>query len=274
MIQDIFPKKYHNEYRPSARPLADSPVFCFDGSDVFLKDKDGDLSLPLYSEIGGDVVYAFAIDDLEYFVLNDLPESIEGLSFFNLRQLRRSGRFDNGMMFAIFTAYHLSTWYKYTVRCGRCGTKLTHHDKARAMVCPDCKTEIYPRLNPAVIVAVISDKRILVTKYNRPNADFYALIAGFVEIGETLEDACRREVMEEAGLKIKNIRYYKSQPWGIAGDILCGFFCEVDGDDTIRMDEVELKVAQWVTPEETVLQPDDFSLTCEMMRMFKEGKIS
>ena len=76
--------------------------------------------------------------------------------------------------------------------------------------------------------------------------------------------------MEEVGLRVKNIRYYKSQPWGIASDILMGFFCDVDGDETIRRDDSELKYAEWVEPENIVLQPTEDSLTNEMMRLFKE----
>jgi NAD+ diphosphatase len=77
--------------------------------------------------------------------------------------------------------------------------------------------------------------------------------------------------MEEAGLRVKNIRYYKSQPWGIASDILLGYYCDVDGDDTITMDESELKYAEWVSREDITLQPLDYSLTNEMMTKFKEG---
>ena len=77
--------------------------------------------------------------------------------------------------------------------------------------------------------------------------------------------------MEETGLKVKNIRYYKSQPWGIVDDLLVGFFCDVDGDDRIKMDESELKIAEWRTREDVELQPDQFSLTNEMMTVFKTG---
>ena len=97
-------------------------------------------------------------------------------------------------------------------------------------------------------------------------------MAGFTEIGETLEQTVAREVMEETGLKVTNIRYYKSQPWGIAGDLLAGFYCDVQGDDTIKMDEGELKVAEWRTRSDIELQPGQFSLTNEMMMLFKEGK--
>ena len=80
-----------------------------------------------------------------------------------------------------------------------------------------------------------------------------------------------REVMEETGVKVRNICYYKSQPWGIAQDILVGFYCDAEEGSEIRMDENELKYAEWVKREDIVLQPDDISLTNEMMRRFKEG---
>ena len=122
-----------------------------------------------------------------------------------------------------------------------------------------------------MIVGVLNGNKMLVTKYaNRPFTE-YALVAGFTEIGETLEQTVEREVMEETGLKVKNIRYYKSQPWGVADDILSGFFCDVDGDDTITMDTGELKLAEWVTPETITLQSNDMSLTNEMMALFKGG---
>ena len=91
-------------------------------------------------------------------------------------------------------------------------------------------------------------------------------------IGETLEETVQREVMEELGLKVKNIRYYKSQPWGIVDDLLTGFFCDVDGDTTIRLDRSELKEGLWVKREDVVLQPNTLSLTNEMMTIFKEGR--
>ena len=106
---------------------------------------------------------------------------------------------------------------------------------------------------PAVIVGVINGDKILLTKY-RTGFKYNALIAGFTEIGETVEETVQREVMEEAGIKVKNIRYYKSQPWGSANDILLGFYCDVDGDDTITMDAEELKYAEWVQREQIELQ--------------------
>ena len=113
--------------------------------------------------------------------------------------------------------------------------------------------------------------KILMSKYAGRTYKKYALLAGFTEIGETLEETVQREVMEEVGLKVKNIRYYKSQPWGTANDILLGFYCDVDGDDRITMDPEELKYAEWVQREDIVLQPGEPSLTNEMMKRFKEN---
>ena len=111
---------------------------------------------------------------------------------------------------------------------------------------------------------------MLIARY-RTGFRYNALIAGFTEIGETMEETVQREVMEEAGIRVKNIHYYKSQPWGTANDILLGFYCDVDGDARITMDPEELKYAEWVQREDIVLQPGEFSLTNEMMKRFKEN---
>ena len=124
-----------------------------------------------------------------------------------------------------------------------------------------------------MIIGIINGDKILITKYRKGYAH-NALVAGFTEFGETLEQTVEREVMEEVGLIVKNIRYYKSQPWGMAEDLLAGFYCEVDGDDKIKMDEGELKYAEWVNRTEIELQPSDYSLTNEMMKLFRDGKIS
>ena len=140
------------------------------------------------------------------------------------------------------------------------------------MKCKDCGRVIYPRINPAVIVGVTNGDEILMTKYRGRDIPYFALVAGFTEIGETLEQTVAREVMEEAGLRVKNIRYYKSQPWAIVDDLLAGFYCDVDGATEIHMDATELKEAVWVRREDVVGQPNDFSLTNEMMLVFRDGK--
>jgi len=120
-----------------------------------------------------------------------------------------------------------------------------------------------------VVIAVINGNRLLLARY--PHFDQYALIAGFVEVGETLEETVKREVMEEAGLRVTNIRYYKSQPWSIADNVLAGFYCDVEGPDTVRVDTNELADAVWVEREDIPFESFNGSLTSEMIGFFKNG---
>ena len=143
------------------------------------------------------------------------------------------------------------------------------------MRCPECGQTEYPKISPAVIVGILHQDKLLMSKYaGRDNITYYALIAGFTEIGETIEETIRREVMEEVGLKVKNIRYYKSQPWSFSETVLMGFFVDLDGDDeTITLDTEELATAEWFTREEAKPQPLNISLTSEMIWQFKNGKV-
>ena len=96
----------------------------------------------------------------------------------------------------------------------------------------------------------------------------------FMEIGETPEETVKREVMEEVGIKVKNIRYYKSQPWSMSDTLLLGFFCELDGDDeSVVLDKEELALAEWFEREEMPVEPEDVSLTNAMMMAFKNNEV-
>lgn len=129
----------------------------------------------------------------------------------------------------------------------------------------------FPKICPAVIIGVIDGDRILMSKYAGREYKKYALLAGFTEIGETLEETVSREVMEEVGLKVKNITYYKNQPWAFSDTLLMGFFCELDGSDQVKLDENELALAEWFERNQIPVEPDDISLTNEMMMAFRDG---
>ena len=124
-----------------------------------------------------------------------------------------------------------------------------------------------------MIIGVTDGNRLLLSKYAGRTYKKYALLAGYTEIGETMEETVAREVMEEVGLKVKNIRYYKSQPWAFSDTILMGFYCDLDGSDEIRLDEEELALAEWFEREEIPVTPSRDSLTNEMIMRFKNGRI-
>lgn len=174
--------------------------------------------------------------------------------------------------FAGVTGYQLADWYESRRFCPRCGRPMVHDEKERMMRCTACGLLEYPKICPAVIVGVQAGDRLLLTRYAGRSYRRYALIAGFAEIGETIEETVQREVMEEVGLRVKNLRYYKSQPWSFTGTLLMGFFAELDGADAIHLDRMELSEARWCTRDE-IPEDDGVSLTREMMRVFKEGRI-
>ena len=272
MIQDIYPSKLHNEYVHHEMRDED-PCLVFDGEGrILLGEQDGTIVFPKGAQYREErSIYLFALDEERFFLAPEAEaEDAPGMSFYTIREARDV--FGGKELYAVFTAYHLWKWYTDNIYCGKCSAKLTLSEKERALCCPECGNTIYPRINPAVIVGVRKDDQLLITRYRRGFAH-NALVAGFTEIGETLEETVAREVMEETGVKVKNIRYYKSQPWGMAQDILVGFFCEADGEGEIRMDESELKYAEWVKREDIVLQPNNLSLTNEMMKMVRDGLI-
>lgn len=280
MLQDIAPSKLNNQYYPTIKACANDLIIVIEGNTILIKESVN-LEYPTvtdFSNLDTDkLIYLFSVDDERFFLGNfafDNKPVIKssGFEFKDLKEIREASMHPKKYIFAAYTAKHLAVWYGNNRFCGRCGKSLIHSETERAMFCPECKNTIYPKIMPAVIVGVTNGDKILLTKYKR-GYNHNALIAGFTEIGETLEETVAREVFEEAGIRVKNIRYYKSQPWGIAADILAGFYCDVDGDDTIKMDDNELKYADWVFRDDIVLQPDESSLTNEMMKLFKENKM-
>lgn len=278
MLQDIYPHKLYNQFDQRTTPSEEDIIMSFHKGEILCLLTEANVDFPRVCDLSDEscknLIYLFKLDDKAYFLFDKEDESLKrkGYEYTELRSLRGLDNFDLPSAFAAHTAKHLADWYRDNAYCGRCGEKMTHSDIERAKVCPSCGYTAYPRIMPAVIVGVKNGDRMLLTKY-KTGFRHNALVAGFTEIGETFEDTVKREVMEEAGIFVKNITYYKSQPWGLANDILAGFTCEVDGDDTITMDPNELSYAEWVKREDIVLQPDSYSLTNEIMRMFKEGKI-
>lgn len=277
MIQDLEGKKLYNEYEKQT-PQPGDGVFFFDMDQMYIKeDADGNPDLLTAADFPNTKLqYLFRIEENKYFLAmdeadKDAIEVMPGVIRTQARNLRDLKYKE--LAFAAATAYHLYQWYRDNKYCGRCGFSTQHGSGERMLKCPSCGNSIYPKIAPAVIVGLIDGDRLLMTKYNGRAYKRYALIAGFTEIGETAEETVIREVMEEVGLKAKNVRYYKSQPWGTEQDLLLGYFCELDGDDTIHLDEDELSTAEWVHRNDMNMEDDGFSLTREMMMAFQRGEV-
>lgn len=272
MLQDIFPKQYHVEFTWK-EPAAEDMCFVFRGQEV-LERLDGEgLRLPTYGELAGHAeraVYLFRVDEKEYFLVWLKDETIpEGYAWHTMRGER--GRKTKELIFAESTAHHLDIWYRANRFCGHCGTPTQHDHKERMLRCPKCGEMIFPKICPAVIIALTDGERLLLCRSQRGVYRGYGLIAGFVEVGETAEGTVRREVMEEVGLRVKDIRYYGSQPWGLVGNLSLGYYARLDGDDAIYLDGQELAQADWYRRKDIDLAPDDYSLTNDMIQAFIRG---
>lgn len=277
MIQDIAPEQFSVSYDLRA-PRAESILCAFHGPHILGSLSDaGELALPKFCELNipaDDCWFLFSISGRDYFWCRKALQPCGGdYGWVSLRKCMTASPQRDA--FAALTARHLAQWYASNRYCGRCGRPMARDGQERALVCTECGNLVYPRINPAIIVGLTDGDRLLVTKYaaNHGPTRFYALIAGFCEIGETAEDTVRREVWEEVGLKVKNIRYYGSQPWGIDGNLSLGFFAELDGSDQIHLEEDELSQALWVSRQEVPQRGNTLPLTADMMEAFRLGRI-
>ena len=233
-----------------------------------------------------EAFYLFSIDDQGYFAAPSQALSEDLLSSASFGSVQAHFFWKNVMTlreiaqglysFGGAVGWQLARWYELHRFCGRCGRKTIHSEKERAIICPACGHTYYPRISPVVIIAIVDGDRILLTRYNRGGYRRHALVAGFVEIGETFEDAVRREVMEEVGLRVKNIRYIESQPWPFSSSLIAGFCADVDGDPSVHLNTdggEELAEAVWFDRKDVEDEDNNISLTWDMIRRFREGAL-
>ena len=278
MIHEIYPKEYKVEYK-NCNPEPGDTVFLFHGEQVCCNVEDGEASFPMLFEFSGgqsmQLHYLLSIDEERFFMpdtrISDTLMPPEGFGWQDYAIFRTTG--PRHLAFAAVMAQALYQWYCRSRYCGRCGAETKHAENERACVCTKCSLVEYPKISPVVIVAVTNGENLLVTRYKDRPYRRYALVAGFSEIGESLEDTVRREVLEETGVRVKNIKYYKSQPWGFTSTLLSGFFCQLDGDPEIHMDENELSEAVWLARGDIPPSDIDIALTAEMMELFRTNGI-
>lgn len=294
MIQEIGSIAFDNQFKAGMKAEENDFVFVFEAAEkgpdrIMLggivndspvsaqTDSAGKMVIPRLKDLDIDasmLTYAFSLGGDNFYMAmpgNSVPAP-EGFSYESNRVLRKAQ--PKELAFAAMTACHLNIWYKDNQYCGRCGSRAVHDSKLRMVKCPECGNMIFPKICPAVTVAVIHEDKLLVSRYNgRAQTNAYALIAGFVEIGESAEECVAREVMEEVGLKVKNIRYYGSQPWGFVGNLQIGYIADVDGSAEITLDEEELATAFFISREELEPIENRPALTQEMIEDFRTGRL-
>ena len=265
-MSNYFEKIYDNQLKPSS----ESYCLVFYNGDLlinnadlngrpFLKYKDLESIRDQISDfyylgkyLSNDYFYSFTNKEIER----------KDLRFFNIRTLFNNFS-DEEFQIAGF-AHHLALWDESSQYCGKCGSKTLSIENERAKKCSKCKHIVYPKISPAVIVAIIRDDKILLAKNSRFKGKMHSILAGFVEPGETLEECIHREIKEEVNIEVKNIRYFGSQPWPFPDSLMIGFFADYKSGE-ITLTEDEIVEADWFSKENLPDLPLKFSISRKMI---------
>jgi NAD+ diphosphatase len=267
-----------SSFKPPEETPENALWFLFQDQRLLVKDEGSRLRLPEPSDVRAlDLTpirkqFLGRLNDRHCYAgeLEDHEGISDPFSFVGLRSL--FSRLEEDAIQAAGLANQLVNWDRNHRYCGRCSGLTDTKTDERARVCPQCGLINYPRLSPAVIVAVTKDHQILLAHSQRFPAKFYSVLAGFVEPGETLEACVKREILEEVGITVKNIRYFGSQPWPFPDSLMVGFTAEyADGD--IRIDPSEITDAGWFSADRLPAIPPKISIARRLIDWFVEKEM-
>lgn len=274
MIQDIFPHLLNNQYLPGRSIDQNDIILAYRENSILLKADDGQLAFPRRRDFQGiaEQTFAFSLDEVSCFlVTGELQPADNQFAYHEIGFFRTTSQREIG--WASLVGLQLKNWYQQNRFCGKCGSSMAHKTDERAMQCPSCNTVVYPKISPAIIVAIISNNKILLAHNANFAGNWYSLIAGYADVGETLEETLVREVKEEVGLDVWNIRYYKSQPWALSGSMMIGFIAEADESQAICIDGKEITDAAWFSRGNLPNRPNNISIAGEMIELFERGEL-
>ncbi|MFQ6067478.1 MAG: NAD(+) diphosphatase [bacterium] len=260
---------------PSSEKTESAWWFAFRGDELLVKLRDKAVTIPCTTHLESLNLkpvreqYLGTLDGRPCYSAELAPNisAPEGMAFRGLRQL--FGFLEDNLFSVAGRAIQIMNWDQTHQYCGRCGSSTENKPNERAKVCPQCGLLNFPRISPAVIVAVLKGNRILLTHAHRLPPGLYSVIAGFVEPGETLEECVSREVKEEVGIEVKNIRYFGSQPWPFPNSLMVAFTA-VYARGKINTNETEIIDAGWFTADNLPLIPDKISISRRLIDWFVE----
>lgn len=267
-------------FKPSKEPIYQNRdgdmLYLFNGDKLMVREAETGYEIPKRDEIkklGLEIHYdqclgAFGEVDCFGGIIEDEPL---GYSFVDLRTYSFGASYDEFLISS--KAFLLSEFVRTNQRCGICGFPMTmkEEDNDRAMICTNCGHMVWPKTSPAIIVAVTKKDKLLLAHNKMFANGMYSVVAGFVEMGETLEDCIRREVLEETGIKVHNIKYFGSQPWAFPNSYMMGFTAEyLEGE--IKVDNEEIVDANWYSKDEIPgLYRESVSISTRLIEWFLEA---
>ncbi len=274
MIQDIHPHLFNNTYKQGVKIQDEDYLFYFQENKLLLKKTKVGLEIPKATDLSfhKSGTFLFTINNSNCFLIEEGSSKKNGIfSFEEINYLNTIDQKEINWLSVM--ALQLKTWYEKHQFCGKCGTTLQHKSDERALICPNCNNVIYPTIAPAIIVAILCKDKILLARNVNFREGYYSLVAGYLEVGETLEDCVKREVHEEIGIDVKNIRYYKSQPWPYSSSMMIGFIAEGDDTQPINIDHKEIADANWYSRDNLPNHPPTRSIAGDIIEKYVNGEL-
>lgn len=254
----------------------DSLWFLFRDQKIVIHSQGEKIAVPKYrnlKEHGIDplnVLYMGKYEGVHCYASEVSPKNEMHEPFFFHPPLSLLNKLDEDLVRIAGLGNQLVYWYSNHRFCGKCGGPTEDKKDERAKICKDCGQIYYPRLSPAIIVAVLKDSKILLAHSQRFPSKFYSVLAGFVEPGENLEECVRREVREEVGIGVKNIKYFGSQPWPFPDSLMIAFTADY-ADGEIEVDKTEIADAGWYSKEEIPRVPPGISIARKLIDWFLDS---
>ena len=267
------PTRFEIGYRPEPDVAQTAYWFAFKGSDLLVDTSSGRVSVPLVADAGSSPIqgeqplFLGRLNGAPCFAVALGSQGTDGTALAQRGLRSLFGELDDALFAVALRAAHLLRWDATHRFCGRCGTSTVDHADERAKHCPACGLVAYPRISPAVIVAVRRGDRLLLARNARRSGRMFSILAGFVEVGETLEEAVQREVREEVGIEVRNVCYFGSQPWPFPDSLMLGFTAEHAAGE-IRMDPSEIAEADWFRVDEFPEIPGRISISRALIDAF------
>ena len=247
--------------------------FLFCGDELLIKEVDGGFQIPLVCDLEildskpVHVYYMGLFAGNKCYSAICCKSSPQGFSFKKIRQVY--GLIEDDCYWLMLRAFHIMSWIKANRFCGCCGVQMKVSPQDLAVQCGGCKQIVYPRISPAIIVAVTKADKILLAHSNRFPPGRYSVIAGFVEPGEALEDCVKREVKEEVGIDVTAIQYFGSQPWPFPDSLMVAFTARWSGGE-VKIDNKEIVDAHWYSADHLPNLPNKDSIARQLIDWFVE----
>jgi NAD+ diphosphatase len=249
--------------------------FLFQQSNLLVKKQEKAYTIPAFDDLVYlgykfvDKLYIGSLDGHSCYAAGYPEDGLPpgGMEFLGLRELYQ--KIDDIMLKAAFRAVQIVAWDETHRFCGACGGATIKKADEHAKVCLKCGRIFYPRLSPAVIVAVTKGDKLLLARNKNFPPGRYSVLAGFVEAGETLEECIKREIKEEVGIEVKNIQYFGSQSWPFPNSYMLAFTAEHESGE-IRADDREIAEAGWFSADEMPGIPANLSISRRLINWFIE----